>query len=185
MGLEIAEVSIVAVLLLIKHCEPAVEPGVVNGGEGHAEQILQGAGGIPAFGDLQLALVAAEARDRQDAGDLFPRHGLSPRVDDPAQQGVQPDPPPQGQGEIHLAEVAHPFDPKTAHIDLGPPGRWRRGRHGVPQLALHSWRGPLAVRMVRLFKSAMLAPKCSTWFASFDLHLHLHLPFGTQRRGFE
>lgn len=128
------------VLVLVEPVQTAIEPGAVDGLEGHAGQILQGAVRHTSVRPPPACFGCAEAGDGQDAGDQLPRHGLAAWFDDLAHEGVQPEPPPQCQSEKDLAEVAHAFDAKGANIHLGPPGGWRSGRHRFAQLAPHDSR---------------------------------------------
>ena len=123
------------ILVGVEHVQAAIKPRVVDLAKGHAQQILQRALPIPALRHFQFALLAAEPRQRQNAGRQFPRHLLPPTFHQFTQQRVQAQPPPQRKRQIHLAEVSHPFHPHTAQIDLRPLG-WRRRRQRLAQLTL-------------------------------------------------
>lgn len=125
------------VLVLDEGVEAAVEAVVVDLLPTDSEKILQSALAIPPLGDFQLAAVAAEAGDGEDAGDHRPRHDLAASGEKLRKQGVQAEAPPQGEREVDLAEVAHPPDAQAAHVHLHPLRRVRRrsGGHGFGGLA--------------------------------------------------
>ena len=54
----------------------------------------------------------------------FPGNLLAARRQPFIQERVQPQPTPEGKGQIHFAKLAHPLHPHPAHIDLTP--QWRR-----------------------------------------------------------
>jgi hypothetical protein len=123
------------VLVRVQHVESAIEPALIDLRKCHAQQIFQRAVGIPTLGHFQFALQAAETGDRQNASDEFPRHLLATGRNDFLQERVQSQAAPQREGEIDLAEVAHPLHAHPAHIHLRP---WRRRlrRNGLAQFAL-------------------------------------------------
>ena len=70
-----------AILVLVQNIQSTVEPAVIDLVEGHPQQILQRAVGIPPFRYFQFTALATEARHRQDAGRQFPRDFFPARFD--------------------------------------------------------------------------------------------------------
>jgi len=127
------------VLVRVEHVEAAIEPRVIDARKWDAEQVFEGAVGIPALGHFELALLAAKTRQREHAGGQFPRHLLLPRLDDLAQKRVQSQPSPERKREIDLPEIAHPLHAHARQIHLRPL-RPRRRLERLSQPPLHRCR---------------------------------------------
>src|SRR5512138_3386219 len=144
------EVLTELLLVLLQHVQPPIKSRLVDSAQGYAQQILQHAVGIPALGHLQLAALAAEPCQCQNAGCQIPGHLFLAWLDEFPHQRVQPQPPPQRQAQIHLPKVAHPLDPYPAQIHLGPL-RLRRGRQSLTQFSLNRRGGASLQQLSRLF----------------------------------
>lgn len=61
---------------------------MVEGFEGHAEEVFAGAVGTPVIGHFKFGFVAAEARDGEEARDQIPGDRFAGRADEFAQECV-------------------------------------------------------------------------------------------------
>ena len=99
--------------------EGAIEAILGDGCVGHAEQILQGGGGVPVLGQGELAARLAEAIDDFDGDDVGGRHGLFAlrhmAVDDVVEAEVLPQP--ACQPDIAEAAGVGPADFAQANAD--------------------------------------------------------------------
>ena len=114
------------ILVRVQHVQSAVEPGVIDVAERHAQQIFQRTIGIPALRHFELAALATEPGHGQDAGRQFPGHVRLSRREEFLQERVQAQPPPERERQVNLAELPHALDAESAQIDLRPVRRWRR-----------------------------------------------------------
>lgn len=105
--------------------QPAVQPVVIDVRGVDPEQIIQRGVGVPALAECQFRALRTKSAKAQNARHGGPVDLLAAAPNVLLEETVQTEAPPQRQGQIDLAELAHALDSDPGQIDAGPLGRLR------------------------------------------------------------
>jgi hypothetical protein len=114
--------------------ERPVEPVILDARGGQGKHILERRVTIPILRNVQLARGLAQARQHQHGRHRRPRHGLAPGGDQPLQDLIEPQGPPQRPAEPHVAERAASLEPNPVQVN----GDRLVGLPIVEQIGLHA-----------------------------------------------
>lgn len=95
-----------------------VEPILAHVVHRHAQEFVQRRAAVPRLGNMQFTRRMTEPRARQNGPDQRPGNRLTSAGQEPVQEDVELEHPPECQRQVDVAKATRALDMHTTYIDL-------------------------------------------------------------------